>query len=67
MEREYITPQGVSVFHDKNESIHSFCLCLYVRAGSLFETKKRMEFLIFLNISYLKIFIMPWERICIRP
>ena len=39
MEREHITPQGVSVFHDKNENIHSFCLCLYVRAGSLFETK----------------------------
>ena len=35
MEREHITPQGVSVFHDKNENIHSFCLCLYVRAGSL--------------------------------
>ena len=29
MEREHITPQGVSVFHDKNENIHSFCLCLY--------------------------------------
>ena len=28
MEREHITPQGVSVFHDKNESIHSFCLRL---------------------------------------
>ena len=40
MEREHITPQGVSVYHDKNENIHSFCLCLYVRAGSLFETKK---------------------------
>lgn len=40
MEREHITPQGVSVFHDKNENIHSFCLCLYVRAGSLFETKE---------------------------
>ena len=40
MEREHITPQGVSIFHDKNENIHSFCLCLYVRAGSLFETKE---------------------------
>ena len=67
MEREHITPQGVSVFHDKNENIHSFCLCLYVRTGSLFETKKENGISHFLNISYLKIFIMPWERICIRP
>lgn len=58
MEREHITPQGVSVFHDKNESIHSFCLCLYVRAGSLFETKKEngishfFEHIVFKNIHY---------------
>ena len=58
MEREHITPQGVSVFHDKNESIHSFCLCLYVRAGSLFETKKEngishfSEHIVFKNIHY---------------
>ena len=57
MEREHITPQGVSVFHDKNESIHSFCLCLYVRAGSLFETKKEngishfFEHIVFKNPS----------------
>lgn len=56
MEREHITPQGVSVFHDKNENIHSFCLCLYVRAGSLFETKKEngishfFEHIVFKNI-----------------
>lgn len=47
MEREHITPQGVSVFHDKNENIHSFCLCLYVRAGSLFRQRRITEFLIF--------------------
>lgn len=58
MEREHITPQGVSVFHDKNENIHSFCLCLYVRAGSLFETKKEngishfFEHIVFKNIHY---------------
>ena len=64
MEREHITPQGVSIFHDKNENIHSFCLCLYVRAGSLFE--RITEFLIFSSILYLKTFIIRWERICIR-
>ena len=58
MEREHITPQGVSVFHDKNENIHSFCLCLYVRAGSLFETKENngishfFEHIVFKNIHY---------------
>ena len=58
MEREHITPQGVSIFHDKNENIHSFCLCLYVRAGSLFETKENngishfFEHIVFKNIHY---------------
>mgnify|MGYP000470720478 CR=1 FL=1 len=58
MEREHITPQGVSVFHDKNESIHSFCLVL-VMCGQdhCLRQRKRMEFLIFLNILYLKIFL----------
>ena len=62
MEREHITPQGVSVFHDKNENIHSFCLCLYVRAGSLFETKENNG----ISHLYLKTFIIRWERICTR-
>lgn len=66
MEREHITPQGVSVFHDKNENIHSFCLCLYVRAGSLFETKENNGISHFSSILYLKTFIIRWERICIR-
>lgn len=42
----------------QNENIHSFCLCLYVRAGSLFETKENngishfFEHIVFKNIHY---------------
>lgn len=57
METEYITSEGISVFHDRNESLHSFCLCLYVRAGSMFEEKKDngishfFEHIVFRNIN----------------
>ena len=58
MEIQHITPNGVSIFHDKNIRLHSFCLCLYVKAGSMYESKKNngishfLEHIVFRNIHY---------------
>ncbi|MDD7208724.1 MAG: pitrilysin family protein [Lachnospiraceae bacterium] len=58
MEKEYRTQNKISVFYDRNDKIHSFCLCLYVRGGSLFETKKNngishfFEHIVFRNIHH---------------
>lgn len=57
-EKCFYTKDGVPVYFFPNEGLHSFCLCLYVRAGSMFETEKEngathfLEHLVFRNINH---------------
>lgn len=56
-ERLLTTSNGVSVYSYENPHLHSFCICLYLRAGSLFETDERngishfFEHIVFKNIN----------------
>ncbi|MBR5136953.1 MAG: insulinase family protein [Clostridia bacterium] len=56
MEREFIT-NGIIIYADTNEHLHSFCLAFYVRAGSIFETDSNngithlLEHALFKNIN----------------
>jgi predicted Zn-dependent peptidase len=56
MEIENKTRDGVSIYHVLNTQLHSFCLSLYVRAGSMYEQKKQngishfLEHIVFRNI-----------------
>ena len=58
MEIKHVTPNGTTVFFNKNDQLHSFCLCLYVKAGSMYEDKKRngishfFEHIVFRNIHF---------------
>ena len=38
MEKRYITSNGVKLYAYANESLHSFCCSLYVKAGPLYES-----------------------------
>lgn len=59
MEKEYITRDGVTIFYDGSPQLHSFCLSLYVRAGSMYENKKNngishfFEHIVFRNIHHI--------------
>lgn len=52
-----ITSNQVSVYRYANPHLHSFCICLYLRAGSLFETDEKngishfFEHVMFKNIN----------------
>ena len=37
MEEKLITSNGVEIYGYKSPYLHSFCLCLYVKAGPLYE------------------------------
>ena len=58
MEEKHITPQGVTVFLNENDTLHSFCLSLYMKAGSMYEKKKKngishfFEHIVFRNIHH---------------
>ncbi len=58
MEKKHVTPNGSTVFFYKNNMLHSFCLCLYVKAGSMYEKKKKngishfFEHIVFRNIHF---------------
>lgn len=39
MEQSFKTATGISVYSYPNPHLHSFCLCLYVKAGSMYEKK----------------------------
>ena len=58
METEYITSGGVTIYHDSGSHLHSFCLSLYVKAGSMYENKENngishfFEHIVFRNIHY---------------
>ena len=51
------TGNGAAVYSYPNAHLHSFCICLYLRAGSLFETDERngishfFEHIVFKNIN----------------
>lgn len=59
MEKHYITSNQVSIFHYPGEHLHSFCISLYLHAGSLYETKEEngvshfLEHIVIRNINYL--------------
>ena len=40
MEKKYIAHNNIEIYHYPNENTHSFCLSLYIKAGSLYETDK---------------------------
>lgn len=56
-EQKLVTSQGITIYHYGNPHLHSFCLCLYLRAGSLFETDEKngishfFEHMVFKNIN----------------
>lgn len=37
MEQKIVSKNGVRIYGYKNPALHSFCLCLYVKAGPLYE------------------------------
>lgn len=51
------TPAGIPAYLFPNNDLHSFCLCLYLRAGSMFETETEngvthfIEHLVFRSIK----------------
>lgn len=57
-EEVFFSQGGVPVYFFPGENLHSFCLCLYVRAGSMFESEKEngathfLEHLVFRNINH---------------
>ena len=56
-EQVLFTKSKIPVYSYRNENLHSFCLCLYLRAGSMFETDAEngishfFEHIIFKNIN----------------
>lgn len=57
MEKTKVTKNGVNIYEYKNEHLHSFCICLYVKAGVLYEDKECngishfWEHMVFKNIN----------------
>lgn len=51
------TTEGIPVFRLANPALHSFCLCMYVRAGSMFEAAEEngithfLEHLVFRSVN----------------
>ena len=37
MEQSTIAKNGIPIYFYPNEHLHSFCLCLYIKAGSMYE------------------------------
>ncbi|QNM05679.1 insulinase family protein [Qiania dongpingensis] len=40
MEQCMLTKNGIPVYSYPNQHLHSFCLCMYVKAGSMYEKKQ---------------------------
>lgn len=59
MEKRYITGNGIDIYHYPGEHLHSFCLSLYLKAGSMYETEEEngishfLEHVVIRNINYL--------------
>lgn len=58
-ESQYRTQNGVAVYRYPNSALHSFCLCLYVRGGCMYEPQEQngvthlLEHVIFRNVNHL--------------
>ena len=58
MEEKRLTASGIPVYSYPNPALHGFCLSLYVRAGSLYETAEQsgethfIEHMVFRNINH---------------
>ncbi len=59
MEKQFITKNGIELFYYPNHNTHSFCLSLYIKAGTLYEEDKNngithfLEHILFRNINHL--------------
>ena len=57
MEKARKTSNGINIYEYRNEHLHSFCICMYVKAGVLYENKDNngishfWEHMIFKNIN----------------
>lgn len=57
MEKTTVTPKGINIYEYRNEHLHSFCICMYVKAGVLYENEDNngishfWEHMIFKNIN----------------
>ncbi|MCI9598544.1 MAG: insulinase family protein [Firmicutes bacterium] len=59
MEKQYVTNNGMEIFHYPGNHLHSFCVSLYFKAGSLYETEAEngithfLEHVVIRNINFL--------------
>lgn len=59
MEKRYVTKNGMEIFHYPGDHLHSFCVSLYFKAGSLYETAAEngithfLEHVVIRNINFL--------------
>lgn len=59
MERRSVTTNGIEIFCDPGHHLHSFCLSLYLRAGSLYEEEEEngithfLEHIVIRNINWM--------------
>lgn len=59
MEKRLLTKDNLPIYFYTNPNLHSFCLCLYVKAGSLYETDETngithlWEHMIFRNVNHI--------------
>lgn len=40
MEKRYVTKNGMEIFHYPGDHLHSFCLSLYIKGGSMYEREE---------------------------
>lgn len=58
MEKRLLTKNDIPIYSYTNQNLHSFCLCLYVKAGLLYETNETngithlWEHMIFRNVNH---------------
>lgn len=56
-EQTTFTPQGIPIYSYPNPHLHSFCICLYMKGGPLYETTEQnglshfFEHIVFKNIN----------------
>lgn len=59
MEKRYFTRNQIEIFHYPGKHLHSFCLSLYLKAGSMYESREQngishfLEHVVIRNINYL--------------
>lgn len=59
MEKRYVMKNGMEVFHYPGNHLHSFCLSLYVKGGSMYEAKEEngishfLEHVVIRNMNFL--------------